>query len=205
MKRISGTGMPLLFAAGVFFCLFTINNVCAQEKKVNDLEKRVEKLEKRVRNLELQLDRALNPAKYSKQKVKTAKKPRRAGVVFLKSPLEGRLVRKNMKLAEPGEVNDNLALLITFKNNGAAGIVSFKGDIIFKDVYQDSILSFYAEIEKAIPAGMSNTWFGGIPYDAANEAHRKLLDTGVDKIKVIVRPEVIVFSDGTMKSYRKDK
>jgi len=205
MYRQKGMGIVLVAMICSLCCIFT-SDVFAQSRRVSDLEKRITTLEKRVRQLEQRLEKALNPAKHSGQKEqKVTSSPKRTGVTFIKSPLQGKLVRKNLKLAGAGEVDDNLALLITFKNEGAAGIVSFKGDIIFKDVYADSILSFFAEIEKAIPAGMSNTWFGGIPYDAGNSSHRKLLDTTVDRIKIIVRPEVIVFSDGTMKSYKKKK
>lgn len=186
-----------------FVCLIFVSNSTAQQKKrISDLEKRITSLEKRVRTLEARLEKALNPAKHMKQTQQTASKAKRSTVKLIKSPIKAKLIKKKLKLAEPGEVDDNLALLITFKNDGAEGIVSFKGDIIFKDIYADSIMSFSAEIDKAIPAGMSNTWFGGVTYDAANKSHRKLLDIDINNLQTLVRPKVIVFSDGTIKTFK---
>ncbi len=192
----------VLMAVACTICFFFSGNTFSQDK-VEVLEKRIISLEKRVRIMESRLDKALNPAKYSKQTEKPAIKAKRTGVTFIKSPIRARLIKKNLKMAEAGEVDDNIALLITFKNVGPEEIVSFKGDIVFRDVYADSILSFYAEIKKVIPAGLSNTWFGGFTYNAANGSHRKLLDKNVDRIDTELRPEVIVFSDGTIKSFKK--
>jgi hypothetical protein len=48
---------------------------------------------------------------------------------------------------------------------------------------------------------MSNSWYGGIPYDASNSTHRRLLELDNSSIVVDVRPEKIVFVDGTVKTF----
>lgn len=204
-QRYSAGRKPVVLALVCTLGIFVTGTVHAQQRRVSDVEKRMTALEKRVRALEQRLDQALSPSKYSEKKGKSSAASKKSPVRLGKSPIRARLVRKNLKLAGGRETEDNLALLITFKNDSPQGIVSFKGDIVFLDVYADSILTFFAEIEKAIPGGMSNTWFGGIAYDATNEGHRRLLDTSVDRIKTYVKPEVIVFSDGSIKTFEKKK
>ena len=185
---------------GLFIFFIMADNLFAQD--VKELEKRIAALENRVKKLEMALDKALSPAKHS-QKVKKETPPAKAQArkkVTIASPIRAKLFNKKLKLAEPGEVDDNLAFLITFYNDGHVGIVAYKGEILFKDMYGDSMMSFEADINKAIPSNKSNTWFGGVKYDAGNESHRKILDMDIKNIIVDFRPEKIVYSDGTIKT-----
>lgn len=177
------------------FCLIVIGNAVAREDI--DLEKRITALEERVKKLEMRLNEALSLIKQVEEisaKLETEK---------ITSPIEAKLFKKELKMAESGEEDDNLALLIMFENTGSVDVKSFKGEMIFRDEYGDKIMNFYANINKSIPVDKSNTWFGGIPYDTANEGHKKLLNMDIDNIKVEIRLEEIVFSDGTIKSIKK--
>jgi hypothetical protein len=182
-------------------CAITVPS-SAQDDKVQHLESRILALEKKVNQLEQRLEQALSPAKYpaaQAQAPQTSAKRSPAG--FAQSPLLVQVMKKSLKMADVGETEDKIALLLSFKNTGTQNITSFKGEIVFKDIYADSILSFIADIEKSIAANMSNSWFGGITYDSRNPSHRRLLDLNLDRVKVEFIPEKIVFADGTTKNY----
>lgn len=198
MDKFIGNRMIYLIT-GLFIFFIMASNSFAQD--VKNLEKRIAALENRVKKLEMALDMALNPSKHS-QKVKkeTPAKIQARKKVSISSPIRTKLIKKNLKLAEPGEVDDNLAFLITFHNDGPVGIVAYKGEIVFKDMYGDSIMSFEADISKAISSNMSNTWFGGVVYDAGNASHRKILNMDIKNILIDFKPEKIVYSDGTVKT-----
>jgi hypothetical protein len=198
------TKRTIVFQAALVLCFILAGSSYAQNVKY--LEKRVAALEERVRKLELQLDKALNPAKYKKaarQKKSTKQQVRKLSPV--ESPLRAKLFNKKLKTAEPGETDDNLAFLISFENDGAVGVISLKGEIIFKDTYGDSIMSFEADIKKPIPAGKNNTWFGGVVYDASNTSHRKILNMDIKNIVLELRLERVAFSDGTIKEAKKEE
>ncbi len=197
------TKRTIVFQAVLVLCFILANSSYAQNVKY--LEKRVAALEERVKKLEMQLDKALNPAKYAiaKKKRKSAKQQVRK-LSPIESPLRAKLFNKKLKMAEPGEVDDNLAFLISFENDARMGIISFKGEIIFKDTYGDSIMSFEADIKKPIPAGKTNTWFGGVVYDAGNLSHRRILNMDIKNIILELRIERIAFSDGTIKEVKKE-
>ncbi len=198
MDKFIGNRMIYLIT-GLFIFSIMAGNLFAQD--VKNLEKRIAALENRVKKLEMALDMALNPSKHS-QKVKKEMpaKTQARKKVSISSPIRTKLIKKNLKLAEPGEVDDNLAFLITFHNDGPVGIVAYKGEIVFKDMYGDSIMSFEADISKAISSNMSNTWFGGVVYDAGNASHRKILNMDIKNILIDFKPEKIVYSDGTVKT-----
>jgi len=198
------TKRTIVFLAAFFACFLLISSSSAQDVKY--LEKRIAALEERVRKLEMQLDKALNPAKYAKaeKKKQSAKKPVKK-LSPVESPLRAKLFNKKMKMAEAGETDDNLAFLISFENGGPVGIISFKGEIIFKDTYGDSIMSFEADINKPIPSGKSNTWFGGVIYDSGNSSHKRVLNMDIKDIVLDLRIERIAYSDGTIKEAQKEE
>lgn len=188
---------------GFIICFILIGDSHAQ--RIKYLEKRVAALEERVKKLEMKLDKALNPAKYSKtEKRRTAPKQQVKKLSPIESPIRAKLFNKKLKMAEPGEVNDNLAFLISFENDAPVGIISFKCEIIFKDMYGDSIMSFEADIKKPISADKSNTWFGGVVYDSGNSSHRRILDMDIKDIVLELRIERIAYSDGTIKETKKE-
>lgn len=198
------TKRTIVFRVALALCFILASSSFAQDAKY--LEKRVAALEERVRKLEMQLDKALNPAKYKKaHKQKKSVKQRVKTLSPVESPLRAKLFNKKLKTAEPGEVDDNLAFLISFENDGAVGVISFNGEIIFKDTYGDSIMSFEANIQKPIPASKSNTWFGGVVYDAGNSSHRKILNMDIKDIFLEIRIERIAFSNGTIKEAKKEE
>lgn len=202
MDKINAKGAIMLQVLFII-CFILANGSYAKDVKY--LEKRIAALEERVRKLELQLDRALNPAKYAM--TENRKKPAKQKVRKLspvESPLRAKLFNKKMKMAEPGETEDNLAFLISFENDGPVGVISFKGEIVFNTSDGDSIMSFEADIKKPIPAGKSNTWFGGVTYDSQNLSHRKVLDMNIKDIVLELRIERIAFSDGTIKEAKNE-
>ncbi len=187
----------------VIACLFFASSSFAQDDRIGSLEKRLASLEKRIQRLEVTLDMALNPAKHTQEPPQEEKQQVKKTANPTDTPIKAKLYNKQLKLAEPGDIENYMAFLITFKNISDANIASFKAEIIFRGMYGDSILSFTADINKALPAGLTNTWFGGVSYDEANREHRKIVYMNINDIKLFVRPEEIVYSDGTIKSFKK--
>ena len=201
MDKCIGNRMIYLLT-GLYIFFIMAGNSFAQD--VINLEKRIADLENRVKKLEKVLDMDLKPAKLTQKSIIEIPADTQTGNIDSKSsPIRAKLINKKLKLAETGEVDDNLAFLITFYNDGPVGIVSFKGEIVFKDMYGDSIMSFEADIKKAISSDLSNSWFGGVVYDAGNVSHRKILNMDISNIRVNFKPGKIVYSDGTVESLKK--
>lgn len=203
-----GRNKNIFLHAMTIVAFLMVSGSFAQNKAA--LNRRITDLEKRVRILENRLNKALNPAK-TKNYVKSRPAPGRKQIQaqpvvtpkYVGYPIKAKLVKKELKLAQPGEVDDNLALLITFRNHGNKDIVSFKGDILFKTTQGDSIMSFWADINKTIRVNEGNSWFGGIAYKASDNSHRRLLNMGIYDITVEVKLEEICCSDGTCKKAKK--
>ncbi len=185
----------------------------------SDIERRLSELERKVQNMESRLDKALSPAKY--QKTTPTPKPQQKVEVqrvsqtstnrytapktststrYIPSPISAKLFQKSVKLSDADEVEDYITLLITFKNNDPKGIASFSGEIVFETSYGDSILSISADINKYIAPLKGKSWYGGISYDSADKAQRKLLDLKIHDISTEIRLTEIVFEDGTRRS-----
>lgn len=154
------------------------------------LEKRMSELEKRVASLERRA--SSEPAAYQNYTVSKIQD----------YMITAKLFTKKYQPADYSNPRDNLAFLITFYNYNPNNVGGLRGDIIFLTEQGDTLISFYADISKLLPANGNNSWYGGIPYDPTNNNHRRLLETDLNSISLKLRLDEIIFSDGTKKIFK---
>lgn len=178
------------WAALCLLCVVCSSYSVAQQNK--SLEARVSALELRVKNLESRLQTASGtPAAQFVGKSAPAK-------AAYRSPLSAKLFTKKIHSGAAGE-GDKFGFLITLSNSGSVDIRSFKGDLIFKDPSGNAVLEFFVDIEKPIPAGGTNTWYGGIAYDSTKENHRRIVNMDPGEVTLDIDLKEIQFSDGSRK------
>jgi hypothetical protein len=175
--------ISLLFCVSIFFTS-TAQDTRALEKRISDLEKRVLHLEKKALSSDASSDQNVNVSKIQDYQI-TAK-----------------LFTKKFQPADYSNPRDNLTFLITFNNFNQANIGQIKGNLIFINNLTDTLLLFYADIIKLLPANGNNSWYGGIPYDATNPSHKEFLDADINTISIKLKIDEITFSDGTKKVFK---
>jgi len=174
-------------------------------QNISDLTRRVEILEQKVTELEKRLNLTQNSSKYTTAQTdinvsSSSNSNPSSGLAFLRIPVSAELFQKSIKFAESEGASNQLALLITFKNNGQQGITAFKGEVIFKTVYGDSLMSFKVDIEKYLPPLKGASWLGGFPYDQTSMAQKKLLDMKLSELTTQIRITEVYFEDGSRKT-----
>ena len=96
---------------------------------------------------------------------------------------------------------DQIAVLLKFRNGSSEQIKGFVGVIQF---HQNGkiLLEAQVNIGKVIEPGKSDTWYGGIPYDASNPGNVKLLNLTASSIQIVFDTQSIRKSDGTVKQVK---
>jgi hypothetical protein len=96
-------------------------------------------------------------------------------------------------------LDENLRVTFGYKNNTAKDISGVKGYVSIEDLFGDELSGFQISNDDTIRAGQTATWVGGrsIRYAMGHNKDRKLADLSDDKFKVVWKPQVILFSDGT--------
>ncbi len=182
-------------------CFLSIHISFAQntgdvEKRINALEERVDKLEKRLKM------QAKADAKVKGENESLATDATKS-VKSINYPVVAKLSNKKLHTAGIRNIEQNLALLIVFTNDGPKGISSFESELILRDATGDSILSIAVDIDNHIPPASKSSWYGGITYNSTDASHLKLMNLPTDSIRVETRLKRINFVDGTGKTVKK--
>lgn len=95
------------------------------------------------------------------------------------------------------EYTDYIALDLELENNSEKDISGVKGDIIFRDMFGDEVITYQMSYDRPIPASetVTSTWQWQFNTYAANEV--KLKDTPLEKLTIEWVPDTIVYEDGT--------
>ena len=152
----------------------------AQQQTVSQ---RLLELEQRVANIEKRLDMAVGHQA----------KPRS----MMPLPVAGRLFNKKLHRPESAGQQDQFGFLIEFKNLSSKDINTFNGDIAITNERGEELVVFSAQISKYISARDSVTWYGGIPFDPNDPKHQVLLKSNAQSLGILLKPEVINFTDGS--------
>lgn len=84
-----------------------------------------------------------------------------------------------------------------FENKSDKGIRAFKGTVVFTDLFDEEIYSLNLTIDEPIPSGQTITWNGQADYNPYREQDVVLRNKGLDDLKIIWKPEKIIFTDNT--------
>lgn len=84
-----------------------------------------------------------------------------------------------------------------FENKSDKGIRAFKGTVVFTDLFDEEIYSLNLTIDEPIPSGQTVTWNGQADYNPYREQDVVLRNKELDDLKIIWKPEKIIFTDNT--------
>jgi hypothetical protein len=95
--------------------------------------------------------------------------------------------------------DDKLRVTFGCRNNTKKDISGFRGYALIEDFLGEELSEVPISNDATILAGQTATWVGARPVHegALRRKDRRLAELSNDKCKVVWRPEVIVFSDGT--------
>lgn len=103
-------------------------------------------------------------------------------------------------------MDENLEVTFGYKNNTDKPIAGVKGTVDVLDMFGDELSGFHISNDKGIQPGGSVTWTGSrsVRYSVGNNKDRKFAELDDSKYKVVWKPDVIVFADGTKLAVPKD-
>jgi hypothetical protein len=182
----------------VFFTCIALCALGASGQDIADLKQKIIDLEQRVMRIEKQLDMQAETMPAAKQASPGAASPSQRTPL----PLRASLISKKRIDSDESHDQKNLAFLIELKNNGDKDINVYRGDItIARPGGGEELVTFSASIAEYIAARDSATWYGAIPYDQNSQSHQHVLRAAADMLSVILKPEQIIFTDGSIASY----
>lgn len=96
-------------------------------------------------------------------------------------------------------MDEFLSVTFGYQNNSGKDIAGVKGTVDIEDLFGDHLVGFNISNDTTIKAGGTSTWTGGrsLKYGMSKDNDRKFLELPDDKYKVVWKPEMVVFSDGT--------
>jgi hypothetical protein len=95
------------------------------------------------------------------------------------------------------EVSDRIDIAFVFENKSNRNIKAFKGEMVFKDVFGETIEKRDLMYDEGIKAGQKMDWNGSMIYEGVREDQRKFRDTVLDNMKFEWKPKTIIFDDGS--------
>jgi hypothetical protein len=103
-------------------------------------------------------------------------------------------------------LDEDLRVTFGYKNNTARDISGVKGYVSVEDLFGDELSGFQISNDTTIKAGETATWVVGrsIRFAMGNNNDHKLSNLSDDKFKVVWKPQVILFSDGSKLSLPAD-
>ena len=96
-------------------------------------------------------------------------------------------------------MDEKIAVTFGYKNNSDKDIAGVKGTIDVVDLFGDELSGFNISNDTTIKAGGTVTWSGtrSVKFGMNQAKDRKFAELADDKFKVIWKPKVIVFADGS--------
>jgi len=117
----------------------------------------------------------------------------------LQSALSVSVVNKGFKAPdfENFQYESYITVDFTIKNRGAKAIRAFKGIVSFQTLMGGKVIDTPLELDKAIRPNSALSWTGALTYNQFMDEDQKLKNTDLKDLKVIWRPESILFADGS--------
>jgi hypothetical protein len=110
------------------------------------------------------------------------------------------LVSKGFSKADPmngGDFKDKVTFTLGFENKGSKDIAGFKGRLLFKDMFGDTIKALNLSHDDLVPARQKLTWDGETDFNQFMNDDVKLRDADQTKIQMEFLPDAIIFTDGS--------
>ncbi len=160
------------------------------------LENRVDFLEAKIKELELRLSRI----EQSATKVLTA--PRQS-VNVQNNKISINLLDKKFHTADynAGDSGDRIDFAFEFTNHLEKDVRAFNGSVIFKDLFERSILKMGMTDERGIRSNATSQWIGGIKYNQFKDEHNRLLSVEKNDLITEFILEKVIYVDGTRESF----
>lgn len=95
------------------------------------------------------------------------------------------------------EYQEYITYKFVFKNKGQKDISAFTGQLIFTDLFDKEIKKINLTYDDGVKAGQDKTYNASSDYNKFMDEDQLLKSKDLDKMKLIWKPEKILFSDGT--------
>lgn len=114
-------------------------------------------------------------------------------------PISVTLLHKGFHKANyrAGEAGDMIELTFRFQSLLDRDIRAFKGQAVFKDLFDELILTVNLTHENGLPKMGTADWQGGIQFNQFQESHQRLLSVDSNDMTVAFVCESIIYTDGT--------
>ncbi|KAB1064083.1 hypothetical protein [Salibacter halophilus] len=84
------------------------------------------------------------------------------------------------------------------KNKSDKDIRAVKGAVVFNDVFDEEIYSLNLTYDQPIKSGEQIKWNAQSDYNQFTDEHQRLKNKELKDIKVVWKPEKVIFTDGTI-------
>ena len=98
---------------------------------------------------------------------------------------------------EARRYHDTIAITVAFQNKSAKSLTGVKGQLVFKDIFGDTIKSAGLKVDDEIGAGKTYVWNGSMEINQFMSSDTKLAGIPQEKLKTVWEPETYLFGDGT--------
>lgn len=95
------------------------------------------------------------------------------------------------------DYQEYLTYKFAFKNNGDKDIRAFKGTVVFTDLFDQEIKSLNLTYDEGVPALKAVNYNATTGYNQFMDEDTRLRSKDIKDIKVVWKPEKILFTDGT--------
>jgi len=95
------------------------------------------------------------------------------------------------------DYQDYITYKFVIQNKSEKNIRAIKGSITFTNLFDDEIKSLNFVYDQPVPAGQEVNWEGTSDYNQFIDEDRTLKNKDLKDLKVVWKPEKIIFEDGT--------
>jgi len=99
---------------------------------------------------------------------------------------------------QESDYQEYLTYVFAIENLTDEEVIGLKGELVFNDIFDEEIKVIGFSYDKAVPAGTIKRWEASTDYNMFRDSDQKLKDKPLEKLKVIWKPEKIIFADGTV-------
>jgi hypothetical protein len=129
-----------------------------------------------------------------KLRIANARAEEEAQQVALREMLIVKVFDKDFHVANH---QDYVTIRVQYENRSGKSISSFKGILQFNDLFGEEIAPFTISEDEPLRMGETKRQGWTLKYDQFTDRHVKFRNTALDNLKVVWKPQVIVFADGT--------